>query len=50
MLMFSGAEHKYIIQVQKHKVINVFPYSTFHQTLEGRWGITQSQWQYSVLK
>ena len=35
MLMFSGAEHKYIIQVYKHKVINVPPHNTIHQPLEG---------------
>ena len=35
MLMFSGAEHKYIIQVHKHKVINVLPHNTIHQPLEG---------------
>ena len=35
MLMFSGAKHKYIIQVHKHKVINILPYNTIHQPLEG---------------
>ena len=35
MLMFCGAEHKYIIQIHKHKVINVFPHNTIHQPLEG---------------
>ena len=35
MLMFSGTEHKYIIQVHKHKVINVLPHNTIHQPLEG---------------
>ena len=35
MLMFSGTEHKYIIQVHKHKVINVLPHDTIHQPLEG---------------
>ena len=35
MLPFSGAEHKYIIQVHKHKVINVLPHSIIHQPLEG---------------
>ena len=33
MLMFSGTEHKYIIQVHKHKVINVLPHNTIHQPL-----------------
>ena len=50
MLMFSGAEHEYTIQVHKHKVINVLPHNTIHQPLEGLWGITKSKWQYSVLK
>ena len=50
MLIFSRAEHKYIIQVHKHKVINVLPHNTIHQPLEGWWGITQSKSQYSVLK
>ena len=50
MLMFSGTEHKYIIQVHKYKVINVLPHNTIHQPLEGWWGITQSKWQYSVFK
>ena len=31
MLMFSGDEHKYIIQVHKYKVINVLPHNTVHQ-------------------
>ena len=35
MLMFSGTEHKYIIQVHKDKVINVFPHNTVHQPLKG---------------
>ena len=35
MLMFSGAEHKYIIQVHKHKFINVLPHYTIYQPLEG---------------
>ena len=35
MLMFSGTEHKYIIQVHKHKVINVLPHDNIHQPLEG---------------
>ena len=30
MLMFSGTEHKCIIQVHKYKVINVFPHNTIH--------------------
>ena len=35
MLMFSGTEHKYIIQVDQHKVIIVLPYNAIHQPLEG---------------
>ena len=35
MLMYSGTEHKYIIQVHKHQVINVLPHDTIHQPLEG---------------
>ena len=35
MLMFSETEHKYIIQVHKHKVINVLPYNTIHLSLKG---------------
>ena len=35
MLMFSGTEYKYIIQVHKHKVINLLPHNTIHQPLEG---------------
>ena len=35
MLMFSGTENKYIIQVHKHKIINILPYNTIHQPLEG---------------
>ena len=35
MLIFSGTEHKYIIQVNKNKVINVFPHKTVYQPLEG---------------
>ena len=31
ILMFSGTKHKYIIQVHKHKVINVLPHDTIHQ-------------------
>ena len=31
MLMFGGIEHKYIIQVDQCKVINVLPYNTIHQ-------------------
>ena len=31
MLMFSGTEHKYIIQVDQYKVINVLPHNTIHQ-------------------
>ena len=32
MLMFSGTEHKYIIQVHKHKVINVLPHKHYSST------------------
>ena len=35
MLMFSGTEYKHIIQVDQHKVINVVPYNTIYQPLEG---------------
>ena len=35
MLTFSGTKHKYIIQVHKHKVINVLSYNIIHQPLEG---------------
>ena len=34
MPMFSGAEHKYIIQVHKDKFINVLPHNTVHQPLK----------------
>ena len=30
MLMFSGTEYKYIIQIHKHKVINLLPHNTIH--------------------
>ena len=42
MLMFSETEHKYIIQLYKHKVINILPHDTIHQPLEGWWSIAQS--------
>ena len=35
MLMFTGTEHRYIIQVHKNKFINVVPHNTIHQPLEG---------------
>ena len=35
MLMFSGTEHKYIIQVDQHKVINALPHNTIYEPLEG---------------
>ena len=35
MLIFSITEHKYIIQVNQHKVINVLLNYTSHQPLEG---------------
>ena len=35
MLMFSGTEHKYIIQIDQYKVINILPHNTIHQPLEG---------------
>ena len=35
MLMFSGTEHKYIIQVHKDKVINVLPHKTIRPPLKG---------------
>ena len=34
MLMFSGAEHKYIIQVYQHKVIYVLSHDTIHHPLK----------------
>ena len=34
-LLFSGAEHKYIIQVDQYKVINVLPHNIIHQPLKG---------------
>ena len=34
MLMFSGTEHKYIIQIHKHKVINILAHDTIYQPLE----------------
>ena len=39
MLMFSSTKHKYVIQVHKHKTINVLAHDTIHQPLEGWWGI-----------
>ena len=50
MLMFSGTNHKYIIQVNQYKVINVLPHNTIYQPLKSWWGITKSKWQNSVLK
>ena len=50
MLMFSGTEHKYIIQEDQHKVIKVIPHNTIYQPLESGWAITKYKWQYSVLK
>ena len=35
MLIFSGAEHKYIIQVHQHKAINILSRDTVHQPLKG---------------
>ena len=35
MLIFSGTEYKYIIQVHEDKVINVLPHNTIHQPLKG---------------
>ena len=35
MLIFSGTEHKYIIQVYIYKVINVLAHDTIHQPLKG---------------
>ena len=32
MLMFSGTEHKYIIQVDQHKIINLLPHRTIHHS------------------
>ena len=34
ILMFSGTKHKYIIQVQEHKVTNVLTHYTIHQPLK----------------
>ena len=39
MLMFSSTKHKYIIQLYKHRFINVLAHDTIHQTLEDWWGI-----------
>ena len=50
MLLLSGTEHKYIIQVYKYKVINILSHNIIHQPLKSLWGITKSQWQYSVFK
>ena len=35
MVTFSAAGHKDIIQVYKHKVINVLLHNTIHQLLKG---------------
>ena len=35
ILMFSGTEYKYIIQVDQHKVINLLPHNIIHQPLKG---------------
>ena len=50
MLMFSGIEHKHIIQAEQYKCINILPYKTILQPLKSWWDITKSKWQYSVLK
>ena len=50
MLMFSGTEHNYIIQVDQNQVINILPHKTIHQPLKSLWGIAKSKWQYSVFK
>ena len=42
--MFSGTEHKYVIQVDQYKVINLLPHNTIHPPLKSFWGITQSKW------
>ena len=34
MLLFTGTEHKYIIQVYKYKVINILPHKIIHQPLK----------------
>ena len=34
LLMFSGTKHKYIIQLHKHKVINVLTHDTIYQPLK----------------
>ena len=34
VLIFSRTEHKYIIQVDQHKVINVPPHKIIHQPLK----------------
>ena len=34
ILMFSGTEHNYIIQVDQHKFIYVLPYNAIHQALK----------------
>ena len=34
ILIFSGTEHKYIIQLDQHKVINVLPHKTIYQPLK----------------
>ena len=34
MLNFSGTEHKYIIKIHKHKVINVLPIKLFINLLK----------------
>ena len=34
MIMYSRSEYKCIIQVDQHKVINVLPHNTIHQSLK----------------
>ena len=34
MLRFNGTEHKYIIQVNQYKVINMIPHNTIYQPLK----------------
>ena len=41
--------HEYIVQVYKHKFVDVITQQVVHEALECAWGITQAQGKHSIL-
>ena len=49
VFIVGSAIHKYIVQVYKHKFVDVIAQHVIHEALECAWGVAQAQRKHSIL-